>query len=67
MVGRMTELPDLTTATRAEVLALLAAQQQTITQQQATIATLEQRVADLERRLGSNGGKGVPGTTNVSA
>lgn len=55
MVGGMTALSDLTTATRAELLALIAAQQQ-------TIATLEQRVADLERRLGSSGGKGVPGT-----
>lgn len=62
MVGSMTDLPDLTTATRAELLALLAAQQQTITQQQATIATLEQQVADLERRLGRSGGTGVPGT-----
>jgi transposase len=62
MVGSMTELPDLTTATRAELCALVAAQQQTITQQQATIVVLEQRVADLERRLGSSGGKGMPGT-----
>ncbi len=63
MVGSMSARPDLTTATRAELLARIAAQQQTITEQQATIATLEQRVADLERRLGSSGGRGVPGTT----
>ena len=62
MVGGMTDVPDLTTATRADLLALIAAQQQTIMAQQATIATLEQRVADLERRLGSSGGKGMPGT-----
>jgi transposase len=62
----MTELPDLTTATHAALLALIAAQQQTIAQQQATIATLEQRVADLERRLGSSGGKGMPGTKPTS-
>jgi transposase len=62
MVGSMTGLSDLTTATRAELLALIATQQQTIAQQQVIIATLEQRVADLERRLGSSGGKGVPGT-----
>lgn len=41
MVGGMTEVPDLRTATRAELLALIAAQHRTITQQQATIATLE--------------------------
>lgn len=62
MVGGMTDLPDLTIATRAELLALIAAQQQTLTAQQATIATLAQRVGDLERRLGSSGGKGMPGT-----
>ena len=56
------ELPDLTSATRAELLALVAAQQQAIMQQQATIATLERRVAELERRLGSSGGKSMPGT-----
>jgi len=55
MVGGMTALPDLTTATRAELLALIAVQQ-------ATIATLEERITDLERRLGSSGGKGMPGT-----
>jgi transposase len=62
MVGSMNGLPDLTAASRAEVLALIATQQQTITRQQVTIAILERRVADLERRLGSSGGAGVPGT-----
>lgn len=63
----MTDALDLSTATRAELLALLAAQQQTLTAQQVTITTLEQRVADLERRLGSSGGAGVPGTKPASA
>lgn len=51
----MTDGGDLDHASRADLLALLSAQQ-------ATIATLQQRVADLERRLGSSGGQGVPGT-----
>ncbi|MGH3801803.1 MAG: IS66 family transposase zinc-finger binding domain-containing protein, partial [Pseudonocardiaceae bacterium] len=45
---------DLTGATRDELLAVIA-------EQQATIATLQARIAELERRLGSSGGKGVPG------
>lgn len=45
---------ELTSATRAELLAVIAAQQ-------ATIATLEARIAELERRLGSSGGRGMPG------
>ncbi len=52
----MSEPPDdLSTASREELLALVARQQQ-------VIATLEQRVAYLEQRLGSSGAKGVPGT-----
>jgi hypothetical protein len=46
---------DLTTASRDELLAVIAAQQRTIT-------TLQQRVEVLERHLGSSGGKGMPGT-----
>lgn len=51
----MTDLPDLALASRAELVALVTAQQHTIT-------TLEQRVLDLERRLGGSGGAGMPGT-----
>jgi hypothetical protein len=50
----MSEALDLKMASRETLLALVAAQQ-------ATIAALEARIADLERRLGSSGGKGVPG------
>ena len=46
---------DLSTASREELLALVA-------RQQRVIATLEQRIAYLEQRLGSGGAKGVPGT-----
>jgi transposase len=60
--------PDLTHATRDELLGLITHQQQTVVAQQAVIARLEQtvavlqaRVTDLERRLGSSGGRGMPG------
>jgi transposase len=56
----MDETLDLETASRAALLALIAAQQQ-------TIATLEGRVGELERRLGSSGGKGMPGTKPAAA
>ncbi len=56
----MDETRDLTTATRSELLALITAQQQ-------TIATLEGRLGELERRLGSSGGKGMPGTKPAAA
>ena len=46
---------DLSTATREDLLGV-------ITAQQTTIAALERRIADLERRLGSSGGKPMPGT-----
>jgi hypothetical protein len=46
---------NLEQATREELLALIATQQ-------ATIVALERRLADLERRLGSSGGKPMPGT-----
>jgi hypothetical protein len=52
---------DVQTASRAELLAVMAAQQATIAQQQATIATLEARVHELERRLSSSGERGMPG------
>src|SRR5687768_7977354 len=45
---------DLATASRAELVALIGAQQ-------AAIAQLQQRVTELEQRLGSSGGKGMPG------
>src|SRR5436305_1532164 len=48
-------------ASRAELLAVIAQQQATIAQLQATAATLEARVHELERRLGSGGGRGMPG------
>jgi transposase len=51
---------DLTTATREELLAVIAAQQ-------ATIATLQERVAVLEKRLGAGGGKAMPGTKPAAA
>jgi hypothetical protein len=51
---------DLTCATREELLAVIGAQQQ-------VIATLQARVTQLEQRLGSSGGKGVPGTKPASA
>jgi hypothetical protein len=51
---------DLSTATREELLAVIAAQQ-------ATIAALQERVAALEKRLGAGGGKAMPGTKPASA
>jgi transposase len=53
---------DLTTASRADLLALIATLQRTVGEQRTVIATLQQRVHDLERHLGSSGGKGMPGT-----
>ena len=46
---------DLSTASREELLALIARQHE-------VIATLQQRLTALEHRLGSSGGAGVPGT-----
>jgi hypothetical protein len=71
----MTELPsNLRWAPRAELLALVTAQQAMLVEQQArlatqdqVIATLEGRLRELERRLGSSGGKGVPGTKPVAS
>ncbi len=52
----MSEPTDLANASRESLLAVIAAQQETLAEQAATIATLEQRVRELERRLGSSGG-----------
>lgn len=57
----MSEPIDLATASREMLLGVIAAQQVTIAEQAAAMATLAQRVQELERRLGSSGGKGVPG------
>jgi transposase len=54
-------------ATRADLLAALAARDALIAAQQATISTLQERVALLEKRLGSSGGKGMPGTKPAAA
>lgn len=53
---------DLTGASRDELLAMIVSQQAMITSQQAVIGTLEARITALEQRLGSSGGKSVPGT-----
>jgi transposase len=65
---------DPTAASREALLAhvavqaaTIAAQQRTISTLEAAVATLQARVAELERRLGSGGGKGVPGTKPASA
>lgn len=58
---------DLSTASREELLALVTSLRATVAEQQSVIATLQQRVSDLERRLGSSGGKGVPGTKPTAA
>ncbi|MGH3801802.1 MAG: IS66 family transposase [Pseudonocardiaceae bacterium] len=65
---------ELAGGSREELLAVIAAQQATIAQQQATITTqaavigtLQGRITELERRLGSSGGKGVPGTKPVAS
>lgn len=47
--------PDLDAASRADLLAYVATLER-------AVATLQQRLHDLERKLGSGGGKGVPGT-----
>jgi hypothetical protein len=58
---------DLGSASRDDLLALIAAQQATITALERTVATLQGRIADLERRLGASGGKGMPGTKPAAA
>ena len=52
---------DLTTASRAELLAIIAEQQATIARLEAVIAQLQQRVDVLEARLASRGSSGMPG------
>jgi hypothetical protein len=59
--------PDLSAATRNELLAVIAAQQTTLAAQQATITQLQARVTMLEQRLGSSGGTGMPGTKPATA
>jgi transposase len=59
--------PDLSRASRDELLAALAARDATIAAQQATIATLQERITLLEKRLGASGGKGMPGTKPAAA
>ncbi len=59
--------PDLVYAPRAELVALIQAQQARLEAQEATIATLRARVSELETRLGSSGGKGMPGTKPAGA
>ena len=58
----MADAPDLGTATREELLAIIAQQQAVITQQQAIITQLQQRLAALEEQLRRSGGGGMPGT-----
>ncbi len=63
----MDERLAMTTATREELVAHVAALEATIAAQQQTIAALEARIRDLERRFGSGGGKGMPGTKPAAA
>jgi len=52
---------DLETATREQLLRIIAEQQRVIEQQQAVIEQLQARIVDLEARLGRSGGRGMPG------
>jgi len=54
--------PDQQELSRAALRAIIATQQAQLAEQAATITALEVRIAQLEQRLGSAGGKGVPGT-----
>src|SRR5947207_165028 len=63
----MSEPFDLSQASRAELLALLATRDATITTLTRAVVVLEARVAELERRLGSSGGGGMPGLKPTSA
>ena len=56
-----------TTASREELLALIAALQVTVAEQHATIAALQARVRELETRLGGSTPRGVPGLKAQSA
>lgn len=57
----MDDTGDLTTATREELLALIATQRATITTLQGQIAQLQQRIGALEERLGGGSSSGMPG------
>ena len=57
----MSEPIDLGSASRETLLAVIVEQAVRLAAQDEVIATLQQRLSDLERRLGSSGGKGVPG------
>src|SRR6266516_1644734 len=55
---------DLESASREQLLEIIAAQQKTIEQLQQLQAVIEQlqtRIAELENRLGRSGGRGMPG------
>lgn len=58
---------DLSTASREELLAIVAQQQATISQLQAAIVQLQQRIAYLEARLGGKGSGGPPGNKPANA
>lgn len=58
--------PDLTTASRETLLAIIAEQLATIGEQQATITQLQRRVAGLEARLNNRGSPGMPGNKPAS-
>lgn len=58
---------DLTTASREELLAIIAQQQATISQLQVVIEQLQQRIAYLESRLGGKGSGGPPGNKPANA
>jgi transposase len=62
----MTERTELTAASRAELLTVIAAQRGTITALEQAVTILQARVADLERRLGSSGGGGMPGLKSAA-
>ncbi len=53
---------DLATASRAELLAVITARDAVIAEQGQVIVALQARITALEQRLGSSGGRGVPGT-----
>lgn len=62
----MSDERDLTHASREDLLALIAAQRETIATLEQAIGVLQARVTDLERRLGSSGGGGMPGLKPAS-
>lgn len=52
---------DLESASREDLLRIIAEQQRVIEQQQAAIELLQTRIAELESHLGRSGGRGMPG------